>query len=207
MIPTSRCTIYPDTFIGACLFSALRNTSGNDVPSQWITRGVARREKKKRKKREEVEEEQEVEEEKVDEGNERGRERRTREASDRDYRRREREGGEGEGKKMIVASTQRAQAYIYLCVASQCWAFVVLDDGRLSRETTSEAFASSSSSSSLSLLRLLHLYLLLLLLSHLILLLSASPGLPSVCVVAAEPISPGVDFSARNATFRPVGDR
>lgn len=100
MIPTSRCTIYPDTFIGACLFSALRNTSGNDVPSQWITRGVARREKKKRKKREEVEEEQEVEEEKVDE-------RETREEESREREKRataitgdenEREG-EGERKK------------------------------------------------------------------------------------------------------------
>lgn len=55
--------------------------------------------------------------------------------------------GDGKrGEKMIVASTQRVQAYIYLCVASRCWAFVVPDDGRLSRETTSEAFASSSSS-------------------------------------------------------------
>lgn len=73
---------------------------------QWQRRAVAvdhawccAPREKKRKKREEVEEEQEVEEEKVDEGNERGRERRTREASDRDYRRREREGGEGEIKK------------------------------------------------------------------------------------------------------------
>lgn len=155
---------------------------------QWQRRAVAvdhawccAPREKKRKKREEVEEEQEVEEEKVDEGNERGREQRTREASDRDYRRREREGGEGERKKNDrCINTARPKAYIYLCVASQCWAFVVLDDGRLSRETTSEAFASSSSSSSLSLLRppppptpsfSSHTPA-----------LCVSPGLPSVCV-------------------------
>lgn len=154
MIPTSRCTIYPDTFIGACLFSALRNTSGNDVPSQWITRGVARREKKKgrrekrwkksrrwRKRRwtRETREEESREREKratAITGDENEREEREREKNDR------------------CINTARPSVYIYLCVASQCWAFVVLDDGRLSRETTSEAFASSSlSSSSLSLLR------------------------------------------------------
>lgn len=37
MVPTSRCTIYRGTFIGACLFSEFRNTSGNGVPSPWIT--------------------------------------------------------------------------------------------------------------------------------------------------------------------------
>lgn len=37
MVPTSRCTIYRGTFIGACLFSEFRNTSGSGVPSPWIT--------------------------------------------------------------------------------------------------------------------------------------------------------------------------
>lgn len=36
MVPTSRCTIYRGTFIGACLFSEFRNTSGSGVPSPWI---------------------------------------------------------------------------------------------------------------------------------------------------------------------------
>lgn len=42
MVPTSRCTIYRGTFIGACLFSEFRNTSGNGVPSPWITDSAAR---------------------------------------------------------------------------------------------------------------------------------------------------------------------
>lgn len=55
MIPTSRCTIYSDTFIGACLFSALRNT-------QWQRRAVAVDHAwccAPRKKKEEEEEEEE----------------------------------------------------------------------------------------------------------------------------------------------------
>lgn len=65
------------------------------------------------------------------------------EASERDYRRREERR-----KNDSCINTARPGVYIYLYVASRCWAFVVPDDGRLSRETTSEAFASSSSSSS-----------------------------------------------------------
>lgn len=90
---------------------------------QWQRRAVAvdhawccAPREKKRKKIEEVEEEQEVEEEKVDGGNERGRERRTREASDRDYRRREREGGRGREKKNDrCINTARPSVYIFMC--------------------------------------------------------------------------------------------
>jgi len=65
------------------LFSELRNTSGNGVPSQWITRSVVRRVKKKKNEEEEEENEEEEEEEiAVEEGSEN-------EATDRDYWRRE----------------------------------------------------------------------------------------------------------------------
>lgn len=63
------------------MFSELRNTSGNGMPSQWITRGVVRCVKKKN---EEEEEEDEVEDEEKIAVEERGSEN---EASDRDYRR------------------------------------------------------------------------------------------------------------------------
>ena len=94
----------PGTFIGACLFSELRNTSGNGVPSQWITRSVVRRVKKKKERR--------------------GRRREWRGRGRGDS------GGRGKrkrsdrprllatrGEKMIVASTQRAQRRIYIYVS------------------------------------------------------------------------------------------
>lgn len=129
MIPTSRCTIYSRYFY--------RRLFVQRAPKyQWQRRAVAVDHAwccGEKKRREEEEEEETVVEAKA--------------------KRATAITGDGKrGEKMIVASTQRVQACIYLCVASRCWAFVVPDDGRLSRETTSEAFASSSSSRLLLLL-------------------------------------------------------
>lgn len=128
MIPTSRCTIYPRYFY--------RRLFVQRAPKyQWQRRAVAvdhalaLRAAGKKKKRARREEEKDA----------RGGGGARRATAIIGDERREEE-------KMTVASTQRARAYIYLCVASRCWAFVVPDDGRLSRETTTEAFASSSSS-------------------------------------------------------------
>lgn len=129
MIPTSRCTIYSRYFY--------RRLFVQRAPKyQWQRRAVAVDHAwccGEKKRRGEEEEEETVVEAKA--------------------KRATAITGDGKrGEKMIVASTQRVQACIYLCVASRCWAFVVSDDGRLSRETTSEAFASSSSSRLLLLL-------------------------------------------------------
>lgn len=106
MIPTSRCTVYPRYFYRRLFVQrALRNTSGNGVPSRWITRGVAWRAGEKKRKTY---------------GGETGdgwrmedtvEERSESEASDRAITGNEtRERGE----KMMVASTPRIHAGVYI---------------------------------------------------------------------------------------------
>lgn len=156
-----RCAVTDDPYfqmyyIPPVLLSALVCSASSEISVAMACRRggscVVLRGASKKKKNEEQKEEVE---EMVEEGSER-------EASGRAIT-----GNEMRGEKMMVASTPRTRAYIYLCVASRCWAFVVPDDGRLSRETTSEAFASSP----------FHLFLLLLLLFLLLLTFSLSLSL------------------------------
>lgn len=127
-----RCVVTDDPYfqmyyILPVLLSALVCSASSEIPVATACRRSGSRVVKKRREKEEEEEEEETVEAKA--------------------KRATAITGDGKrGEKMIVASTRRVQAHIYLCVASRCWAFVVPDDGRLSRETTSEAFASSSSS-------------------------------------------------------------
>lgn len=126
-----RCVVTDDPYfqmyyILPVLLSALVCSASSEIPVATACRRSGSRVVKKRREKEEEEEEETVEAK---------------------AKRATAITGDGKrGEKMIVASTRRVQAHIYLCVASRCWAFVVPDDGRLSRETTSEAFASSSSS-------------------------------------------------------------
>lgn len=108
-----RCVVTDDPYfqmyyILPVLLSALVCSASSEIPVATACRRSGSRVVKKRREKEEEEEEETVEAK---------------------AKRATAITGDGKrGEKMIVASTRRVQAHIYLCVASRCWAFVPMMD-------------------------------------------------------------------------------